>query len=105
MLSGIAVSSPRLSRNTYRHGTVLGKLQLGTMLMPVVLTARIGVRCCSASGWTATAELESVGPRRARSWSDRIIVWATWADCDWVEASSFTVSSIVAPLTPPALLI
>src|ERR1700720_2505550 len=105
MLSGIAVSSPRLSRNTYLHGVVFGKLQLGTMLMPVVLTARIGVLRLSASGCTATAEFESVGPRSARSWSDWIMVWATVADWALSEASSLTVSAIVAPLTPPALFI
>src|SRR3989442_161355 len=65
MLVGIADSSPRLSRKTYLHGSVLGKLQSGTMWIPVVLTARIGILKLSAKGCTATAELESVGPRRA----------------------------------------
>src|SRR5438128_118613 len=41
MLSGMAVSSPRLSRNTYLQGVVSGNLQSGTMWMPVVLTATI----------------------------------------------------------------
>src|SRR3984893_7867296 len=68
MLAGIAASSPRLSRKTYVQGTVEGALQLGTMLIPVVLTARIGILRLSASGWTATAELDSVGPRRANGW-------------------------------------
>src|SRR5450759_4292921 len=105
MLSGIAVSSPRLSRNTYLHGVLDGKLQLGTMLMPVVRTATMGVLRLSASGCTPTAELESVGPRSARSRSCWIIVCATWDDCVLSEASSLTVSAICAPLTPPELLI
>ena len=67
MLAGIADSSPRLSRKTYLQGTVDGALQLGTMLIPVVLTARIGILKLSASGCTATAEFERVGPRRASS--------------------------------------
>src|SRR5450759_2405341 len=105
MLSGIAVSSPRLSRNTYLQGTVDGALQLGTMLMPVVLTARMGVLRLSASGCTATAELDSVGPSRARSCSSWISFCATWADCALSDASSLIVSAICAPLTPPELLI
>src|SRR4029077_7140171 len=109
MLSGIAVSSPRLSRNTYLHGAVFGlaavQLQSGTMWMPVVLTARIGVFRLSARGCTATAEFESVGPSRARSCDDWISVCAFWAEVAASEASSCTSRSIIAPLTPPAALI
>src|SRR5438445_13647518 len=105
MLVGMAVSSPRLSRKTYLQGTVDGALQLGTMLMPVVLTARIGILKLSASGWTATAELESVGPRRASSCPCWISVCATWADCGRSEASSLVSRVILAPFTPPELLI
>src|ERR1700682_3673739 len=105
MLAGMAVCSPRLSRNTYLHGVVDGALQLGTMLMPVVLTARMGVFRLSASGWTPTAELDRVGPRSARSSSCWISFWASWVDCALSEASSFLVSAICAPRTPPELLI
>ncbi len=80
MLAGIADSSPRLSRKTYLQETVDGALQFGTMLMPVVLTARIGILKLSANGWTATAELERVGPRSASNWPCWMRVWATWAD-------------------------
>ncbi len=80
MLAGIADSSPRLSRKTYLQGTVDGALQLGTMLIPVVLTARIGILKLSASGWTATAELDSVGPSRASGWTCWKRVWATCWD-------------------------
>ena len=73
--------------------------------MPVVLTARIGVFKLSASGCTATAELERVGPRTAMTWFDWISVCAFCADCALSEASSSTVSSILAPLTPPEALI
>jgi len=73
--------------------------------MPVVLTASIGVLRLSARGWTATAELDSVGPRRAMTWSCWIKVWATAADCALSDASSLTVSEIWAPLTPPEALI
>src|SRR6266576_2299736 len=104
MLAGIADSSPRLSRKTYLQGTVDGALQLGTMLMPVVLTARIGILKLSASGCTATAELDSVGPRRAKSWPCWIRVCATWADCALSEASSLTSSEILTPFTPRELL-
>src|SRR2546423_14101158 len=68
MLSGMAVCSPRLSRKTYLHGVGSGLLQLGTMLMPVVLTARIGVFSFSASGGTPTAEVDRVGPSRDMTW-------------------------------------
>src|SRR6202165_1221581 len=109
MLSGIAVCSPRLSRNTYLHGVELGlatvQLQSGTMWIPVVLTARIGVLSSSASGWTATAEFDSVGPKRARSRDAVISVCAFWADVAAREASSWTSRSIIAPLTPPEALI
>src|SRR5207248_515405 len=99
MLSGIAVCSPRLSRNTYLQGVAAGKLQSGTMWMPVVLTARIGVFKLSARGCTPTAELESVGPSSARSWSCSIMVWASRADWALYAASSLTVSVIIDHLT------
>src|ERR1700693_4573512 len=92
MLAGIAVCSPRLSRNTYLHGVVLGELavqlQSGTMWIPVVLTARIGVLRLSASGCAPTAEFESVGPRSARARSP------------W-----FIVGGMFAPRMPPPALI
>src|SRR5216684_2893774 len=105
MLAGIADSSPRLSRKTYLQGTVDGALQLGTMLMPVVLTARIGILKLSASGCTATAEFERVGPRSASSCPPWMRVCATCADWALSEASSRVSSEILAPLTPPELLI
>src|SRR6266571_998835 len=105
MLSGMAVCSPRLSRKTYLQGVAVGKLQSGTMWMPVVLTARIGVFRLSARGCTPTAELDSVGPRRAISWSCWIIVCACCDDCALSEASSRTSSEIWAPLTPSEPLI
>src|SRR5207253_1625451 len=105
MLSGIAVCSPRLSRNTYLHGVGLGfagvQLQSGTRWVPVVLTARTGVFKVSARGWTATAEFDSVGPSRARTWFCPISVWAFALEVAWSEASSSKDRSIVAPLTPP----
>src|SRR5260370_30479163 len=109
MLSGIAVSSPRLSRNTYLHGVVVGfaavQLQSGTMWIPLVLTARIGVFKLSARGGTATAELDSVGPSSARTWFDSIRVWAFACEVALSEVSSSKEISIIAPLTPPDALI
>src|SRR5207253_8058149 len=109
MLSGIAVCSPRLSRNTYLHGVGLGfagvQLQSGTRWVPVVLTARTGVFKVSARGWTATTEFDSVGPSRARTWFCPISVWAFALEVAWSEASSSKDRSIVAPLTPPEALI
>src|ERR1700726_301894 len=105
ILVGMAVSSPRLSRNTYLQGTVDGKLQSGTMLMPVVLTARMGILKLSASGCTATAEFERVGPRSASSCPPCINVWATCADWALSDASPRVSSEIFAPRTPPELLI
>src|SRR5215472_9068423 len=105
MLSGIAVCSPRLSRKTYLHGVSDGKLQSGTMWIPVVLTARIGVFKFSDRGCTATAELDNVGPSTAITWDSWIRPCAFCADCALSEASSSTVRSILAPLTPPEALI
>src|SRR5437764_596104 len=81
MLVGIAVSSPRLSRKTYLPGSVLGKLQSGTMWMAVVLTARIGMLMLSASGCTATA-----GSRRVAGLNCRP-AWLAPSRCPGVLAA------------------
>src|SRR5438046_9426168 len=98
MLSGIAVCSPRLSRKMYLHGVVDGALQSGTMWMPVVLVASIGVFRLSASGCAPTAELDSVGPSSARTWFCWISDCVFCEEIAWSEVWSSSVRSLWGPL-------